>query len=48
MEALAAVVEWLFKWAKVALWFLAAIIVVPSYVIANLYFEKWWKWRESL
>jgi hypothetical protein len=42
------IVDTLYKWATVALWFVAGAIVVPAYVISNLYFEKWWKWRESL
>jgi hypothetical protein len=46
-EGFAAVIEFLFRWAKIALWFLVGCVVVPAYVISNLYFEKWWKWRED-
>lgn len=41
------IVDSLYKWALIALWFLLGFIVVPAYVISNLYFEKWWKWRED-
>lgn len=47
-EAFSTAINWLYRAAMAALWFLAGAIVVPSYLIANLYFEKWWKWRESL
>jgi hypothetical protein len=42
-----AIVDRLFKWALLALWLLAGVILVPAYVVSNLYFEKWWKWRED-
>jgi hypothetical protein len=48
LEKLEPAIAFLHKWAVIALWFLAGVIVVPAYVISNLYFEKWWKWKDSL
>jgi hypothetical protein len=48
LEKLEPAIQFLFRAAKAVLWFLAGAIVVPCYIVANLYFEKWWKWRESL
>lgn len=48
LEKFELAVTFLYKWAIIALWFVAGLVVVPAYVVSNLYFEKWWKWRESL
>lgn len=48
LEKLTPAVDLLYRAAVAALWFAAGLVVVPAYIIASLYFEKWWKWRESL
>lgn len=47
LEALEPAIEWAHKAARFVVWVLLGSVVLTSYVIANTYFDKWWKYREK-
>jgi hypothetical protein len=47
LEAITPAIEAAYKAARFALWAILGSVVLTSYIIANTYFDKWWKYRET-